>query len=72
MKRFDDLMSIKNKIENIAALEAKNKLNDPNIRFIDVSDKKSFSKSTIGNKMQLDKAFLDFYLEEYNPLENEL
>ena len=35
MKKFEDLMSVKNEIENITAEEAKEKLNDPNVQFID-------------------------------------
>ena len=49
MKKFEDLMSVKNEIENISASEAKDKLKDPNVQFIDVRDKESFSKGTIGN-----------------------
>ena len=37
MKKFEDLMSVKNEIENITAAEAKDKLNDPNVQFIDES-----------------------------------
>jgi rhodanese-related sulfurtransferase len=70
MKKFEDLMSVKNEIENITASEAKEKLNDPNVQFIDVRDKESFSKSTIGNAIHMDKAFLEFYLAEGSPLEN--
>jgi len=70
MKKFEDLMSVKNKIENISASEAKEKLNDPNVQFIDVRDKESFEKETIGNAMHLDRAFLEFYLAEGSPLEN--
>ena len=51
MKKFEDLMSVKNEIENITAEEAKEKLNDPNVQFIDVRDKESFEKETIGNAM---------------------
>ena len=51
MKKFEDLMSVKNEIENITAEEAKEKLNDPNVQFIDVRDKESFDKETIGNAM---------------------
>ena len=47
------------------------KLNDPNVQFIDVRDKESFSKGTIGNAIHLDKAFLEFYLAEGSPLEND-
>ena len=71
MKKFEDLMSVKNEIENISASEAKDKLNDPNVQFIDVRDKKSFSEGTIGNAINMDKAFLEFYLAEGSPLENE-
>ena len=71
MKKFEDLMSVKNEIENISASEAKDKLNDPNVQFIDVRDKESFSKGTIGNAIHMDKAFLEFYLAEGSPLENE-
>ena len=70
MKKFEDLMSVKNEIENISALEAKEKINDPNVQFIDVRDKESFNKGTIGNEIHLDKAFLEFYLAEGSPLEN--
>ena len=63
-------MSVKNEIENISAKEAKEKLNDPNVKFIDVRDKESFSKGTIGNAIHLDRAFLEFYLAEGSPLEN--
>ena len=58
MKKFDDLMSVKNKIENISASEAKEKLNDSNVQFIDVRDKDSFNEGTIGNAIHLDRAFL--------------
>ena len=71
MKKFEDLMSVKNEIKNISASEAKDKLNDPNVQFIDVRDKESFSKETIGNAIHLDKAFLEFYLAEGSPLEND-
>ena len=70
MKKFEDLMSVKNEIENISATEAKKKLNDPNVQFIDVRDKESYSKGTIGNAIHLDRGFLEFYLAEGSPLEN--
>ena len=70
MKKFNELMSVKNEIENISAEEAKKKLNDTNVQFIDVRDKESFSKETIGNAINLDRAFLEFYLAEGSPLEN--
>ena len=65
-------MSVKNEIENISASEAKEKLNDPNVQFIDVRDKESFTKGTIGNAIHMDRAFLEFYLAEGSPLENEI
>ena len=71
MKKFEDLMSVKSEIENISASEANDKINDPNVQFIDVRDKESFSKGTIGNAIHMDKAFLEFYLAEGSPLENE-
>ena len=67
MKKFDDLMSVRNEIENISASDAKEKLNDPNVQFIDVRDKESFSKGTIGNAIHLDRGLLEFYLL-YNPV----
>ena len=70
MKKFEDLMSGKSKIKNISASEAKDKLNDPNVQFIDVRDKESFAKGTIGNAIHMDRAFLEFYLAEGSPLEN--
>jgi len=50
MKKFDDLMSVSDEIENITASDAKEKLNDPNVQFIDGREKESFSKGTIGNE----------------------
>ena len=70
MKKFEDLMDVKNEIENISASEAKDKLKDPNVQFIDVRDKESFDKGTIGNAIHMDRAFLEFYLAEGSPLEN--
>ena len=72
MKKFDDLMSVSNEIENISASDAKEKLNDPNVQFIDVRDKESFSKGTIGNAIHLDRGLLEFYLAEGSPLENDM
>ena len=72
MKKFEDLMSVSNEIENISASDAKEKLNDSNVQFIDVRDKESFSKGTIGNAIHLDRALLEFYLAEGSPLENEM
>ena len=42
MKKFDELMNVSSEIQNISVDEAKEKLNDPNVQFIDVRDKKSF------------------------------
>ena len=72
MKKFEDLMSVKNEIENISASEAKDKLNDPNVQFIDVRDKESFSKGTIGNAIHMDRGLLEFYLAEGSPIENDV
>ena len=65
-------MSVRNEIENISASDAKEKLNDPNVQFIDVRDKESFSKGTIGNAIHLDRGLLEFYLAEGSPLENDM
>ena len=72
MKKFDELMSVGNEIENITAEEAKGKLNDPNVQFIDVRDKDSFTKGTIGNAINMDRGLLEFYLAEGSPLENDI
>ena len=72
MKKFDELMSVGNEIENITAEEAKEKLNDPNVQFIDVRDKDSFTKGTIGNAINMDRGLLEFYLAEGSPLENDI
>ena len=44
MKKFDELMNVSNEITNISIDEAKEKLNDPNVQFIDVRDKNSFEQ----------------------------
>ena len=71
MKKFEDVMKVSNEIENISVEDAKKKLNDPNVQFIDVRDKESFEKGTIGNAMHLDRGLLEFYLAEGSPLEND-
>ena len=71
MKKFNDLMSVSNEIENISASDAKKKLNDPNVQFIDVRDKESFSKGTIGNAINFERELLEFYLADGSPLEND-
>ena len=72
MKKFDELMSVKNEIENIKPEDAKKKLNDPNVQFIDVRDKDSYSKGTIGNAIHMDRGLLEFYLAEGSPIENKI
>ena len=72
MKKFDELMSVGKEIENISAKQAKDKLTNPNVQFIDVRDKESFSKGTIGNAIHMDRGLLEFYLAEGSPLENDI
>tara|TARA_Y100000991_G_scaffold4773_1_gene3890 strand:- start:203 stop:388 length:186 start_codon:yes stop_codon:yes gene_type:complete len=60
MKKFDELMSVGSEIENITAEDAKKKLNDPNVQFIDVRDKDSFSNGTIGNAITWTEDCLNF------------
>ena len=72
MKKFDELMSVGSEIENISAEDAKKKLNDPNVQFIDVRDKDSFSNGTIVNAIHMDRGLLEFYLAEGSPLENDI
>ena len=72
MKKFNELMSVSNEIKNISVDEAKEKLNDPNVQFIDVRDKNSFESETIGNAVNLERGLLEFYLADGSPLENEM
>ena len=72
MKKFEELMNISTEITNISIDEAKEKLNDPNIQFIDVRDKGSFETETIGNAINLERGLLEFYLADGSPLENEM
>ena len=72
MKKFDELMRISNEITNISVDEAKEKLNDPNVQFIDVRDKDSFKTETIGNAVNLERGLLEFYLADGSPLENDM
>ena len=72
MKKFDELMNVSNEITNISIDEAKKKLNDPNVVFIDVRDKKSFEAETIGNAVHLERGLLEFYLADGSPLENDM
>jgi len=72
MKKFDELMNVSTQIQNISVDEAKEKLNDPNVQFIDVRDKGSFESETIGNAVNLERGLLEFYLADGSPLENEM
>ena len=72
MKKFDELMKISNEITNLSIEEAKEKLNDPNVQFIDVRDKGNFEAETIGNAVNLERGLLEFYLADGSPLENEM
>ena len=72
MKKFDELMNVSNEIKNISVDEAKEKLNNPNVQFIDVRDKNSFESETIGNAINLERGLLEFYLADGSPLENEM
>merc|ERR1712086_47609 len=65
------LMSVSSQIKNISVDEAKEKLNDPNVQFIDVRDKSNFESETIGNAINLERGLLEFYLADGSPLENE-
>ena len=44
MKHISEVMNVKDTIENISVEDARNKLNDPNVQFIDVRDKKRMKK----------------------------
>ena len=44
MKKLEDVMKVSNEIENISVDNAKKKLDDPNVQFVDVRDKESFEK----------------------------
>ena len=72
MKKFDDLMKVSKEITSISIDEAKEKLNDPNVQFIDVRDKSSFETETIGNAVNLERGLLEFYLADGSPLENDM
>ena len=72
MKKFDELMKISDEITNISVDEAKEKLNDPNVQFIDVRDKSNFETETIGNAVNLERGLLEFYLADGSPLESEM
>ena len=71
MKKFEDVMKVTGEIDNISVEHAKKKLDDPNVQFIDVRDKESFEKGTIGNAMHLDRGLIEFFLAEGSPIEND-
>ena len=70
MKTFEELMSAGDEIINISAKEAREKLNDDNVQFIDVRDKASFNEGTIDGAMHLERGLLEFYLAQGSPLED--
>ena len=72
MKKFVDLMKVSKEITSISVDEAKKKLKDPNVQFIDVRDKNSFEAETIGNAINLERGLLEFYLADGSPLENNM
>jgi len=72
MKKFDDLMKVRETIENISVEEAKEKLNNPNVQFIDVRDKESFENGTIDNALNLERGLLEFYIAEGSPREKDM
>jgi rhodanese-related sulfurtransferase len=72
MKKFNEIMNVSNEITNISVDEAKEKLNDPNVQFIDVRDKDSFRTETIGNAINLERGLLEFYLADGSPMENDM
>ena len=69
MKHISEVMNVKETIENISVEEAQNKLNDPNVQFIDVRDKETYEKGTIGNAINLERGLLEFYLADGSPLQ---
>jgi len=69
MKHISEVMNVKDTIENISVEDARNKLNDPNVQFIDVRDKETYEKGTIGNAINLERGLLEFYLADGSPLQ---
>ncbi|MDP6653869.1 MAG: rhodanese-like domain-containing protein [Gammaproteobacteria bacterium] len=55
MKQISEVMNVKDTIKNISIEDAQNKLNDPNVQFIDVRDKDTYGKGTIGNAIHLER-----------------
>ena len=69
MKHLSEVMNVRDTIESISVEEARNKLNDPNVQFIDVRDKETYEKGTIGNAINLERGLLEFYLADGSPLQ---
>ena len=69
MKHISEVMNVKETIENISVEEAQKKLNDPNVQFIDVRDKETYEKGTVGNAINLERGLLEFYLADGSPLQ---
>ena len=55
-------MKFAESIGTISVEEAKQKLNDPNVQFIDVRGKEAFERNGIENAMHLERGLLEFYL----------
>ena len=68
-KHISEVMNVRDTIESISVEEARNKLNDPNVQFIDVRDKETYEKGTIGNAIHLERGLLEFYLADESPLQ---
>lgn len=71
MKKFEDVMKFAESIGTISVEEAKQKLNDPNVQFIDVRGKEAFERNGIENAMHLERGLLEFYLADGSPMEND-
>lgn len=70
MKNFEELMKSTEGIDSISVEDAKAKLNDPNVVFVDVRGKEAHEKGAIENSMHLERGLIEFYLAEGSPLEN--
>jgi len=71
MKTITELMAGASDINKIRVEEAMNKLNDTNVKFIDVSDKVKFDDGTIENATNLNRGILEFYLAKNSFHEND-
>jgi|TARA_B110000263_G_C14980017_1_gene361093 rhodanese-related sulfurtransferase len=69
MKHVSEVMKIKEEIDNISIEDAHQKLDDSNVQFVDVRDKATFDKGTIGNAINLERGLLEFYLADGSPLQ---